>query len=304
MVIVKKKKISKEERTVPEPPNLAEPVHGETAGEEKHQVDEPQGVPVIDLSKSDDMDCYTGGWSQWREDMGEEWWDTWDWPPRGWRPSSHHTCYWDERSAYHQYRWKDWGDERTPMARKSEYLEFEDVHSSGPGTDESTTLDTHRSSTSDELQSYMASRRANTGDLQPHCMSERLDAAASPKNNTDAGSQAKPAVAETTQPSPSDKKDTEDSTRKAEEGETPVEQTHAPEEKQSDADTKKMEELKKRKVEAHNRYMRYYRNIRSPGLSFCIFMPLTCLPISFGCTQGKNTPKELRIMAKEATHSS
>ena len=85
--------------------------------------------PIPILHKTDTQetlryeDYYQGGYSQWREYETESAWNSWDWPPAGWRPSEFQNCYWDESSKYYRYNNVQWGsdnshDRHTPEPTK------------------------------------------------------------------------------------------------------------------------------------------------------------------------------------------
>ena len=56
----------------------------------------------------DYADYYQGGVSQWREYDEDSWGKSYQWPPDGWRPASHHRAYWDPTSEYYKYNAFDW----------------------------------------------------------------------------------------------------------------------------------------------------------------------------------------------------
>ena len=199
---------------------------------------------------------YDGGVSQWREEA-EEMWDFWDWPPRGWKPSSEHRCWWDESSQYYGYNNYDWGR--------------------GGGGDDSTSVAAtplRRTDSSAELETVQRILRANSGDIARSLIKDldetvkgivkevAKETTSGPRENTAAVKVEPPDET----PQTGDKSDDKTNAEKNPENEKDAEK--APEK-----DPEKIKELERRKLAAHARYMRYYRNIRSHGPSHSTLIP-------------------------------
>lgn len=186
---------------------------------------------------------YTDPESQWRH-YEEDRWDEWDWPPHGWRPQPWHRAYWDKTSNYYKYNHYEWKWDKWPdmNANRSPEPASRGLQTPPP---------TIRSDGSAELgQVVQMLERANTGDV---VLSG--DASAAPAVPCEPGS-----------------KKVEAPTEKV----NAPEQVGAPEAPEhvdgtldgdQDALEAKAEELRKKKAACHARYMRYFRSIRSTGLS-------------------------------------
>ena len=118
-----------------------------------------------------------------------------------------------------------------------------------------------------------------------------------PPKETENKENAPPKKTENMENAPPNEKEPEKEKEKANEKEQKDEKERNPEVDKAQA------ALEKRRREAHARYMRYYRSIRSQVLGFLflkLLMPMDLLCLHF---LGPSTPIELRTMGKEANGS-
>lgn len=234
--------------SVPTPPAVSLKGSGSLA-----QVPRCDSVETIADDDDDDdvsshREYYTGGVSQWRE-YEESSWDQWDWPPHGWRPSTYHDCYWNTNSQWYQYNHKkwDWG------------VENADAHTPPPNSSRPS-LGSTGSTCSLELDGVVDMlARSQTGDITPMVLQEPaveppVEPPVTPQPKGESNQKLNSNVAEESKTAQNPETKAEDGKGEiAAEGNDPAEVLNA--------------ELEKKRKLAHARYMRYYRSIRSHGLS-------------------------------------
>ena len=236
-------------------PDVPPSVEAKPAQVEVEPTPEEQRSPLQTPMKPEPSreNYYVGGWSQWREEASEKMWDQWDWPPYGWQPSSWQDAYWNQDSKYHAYRDYNWSPE--------ESLESRTVWTGTPKSGDSC-LSRSGSMDVEVLREQLS--RSNTGSVADFNM--MLEQVATP---TEKEKSHEPSSTPTSNNSslhqdsivpPATPKATDN-----EEGAlAPVESEYTAER----TDEKEAsEDEKKKKAQAHARYMRYYRNIRSLTLS-------------------------------------
>ena len=245
-----------------------------------------------------------GGYSQWRE-YAEDQWHTMDWPPKGWRPSPWQAAYHDPNSRYYGYNWYDWDnkDWTTPST--------DDSSQKSPGT-QSTIQDTqtvssedgisqqlHRCDTNEQQTPQLETPKTTKTDTTP----EKMDTKQKQRNFQE---KMDAAARDSMHDKKKGEKEKDKGEKEKEPGDEEEEAESLPQESEDAVamTEKKAQKLKEKKKEAHARYMRYYRSIRSPCLSYKSKLPPQS--IHHACMapgSGVNTPAELRRMGKKAKGS-
>ena len=197
---------------------------------------------VPDDGDSWDDQFYTGGVSQWRE-YDEDNWKYWDWPPHGWRPSEYHDAYTNKASPYYRYNHYEW---KWPVQTPPESMR------NGPP----------KTPSSDEVEHVSQLLRSSTAEMVnragqqchvdvPEPAAELQVAQPAANQNEAKETTAVPQEAAVPAATEQSQKDGTDN------GTVIVKDDLTPEEKASN---------EKKRLAAHARYMRYFRNIRSSYL--------------------------------------
>ena len=260
----------------------------QTPTEEPSAPATPASLAGCELDGLPEKGFFEGGCSQWREDA-EEMWSEWNWPPGGWRPQYWQDAYHNNKSKWYRYNAFDWDSYYAGWNSNKGQSGSEGAHTPQSSTPTETPQSNTRCMSSDLESIAHQLQRANTGDQLS--FQQKLDAADGNCSQSPPTDGKQPNV----NPAPTQQAKTQENA-----------QEHGPEQGLPEQEQdKKLKKLEADKLQAHARYMRYYRNIRSPELrsasNFCSHINPNSPYLL--CHLDPNTLIELRKMAQEAKGS-